>query len=68
MKFVFGWGEILMDRANYPRFIHHAGNDEDDRCQRWNRVKDLFRGAAVYVDVHMIVERLDEKPAPGTED
>jgi dTDP-glucose pyrophosphorylase len=31
-----------------------------------NRVKDPFRGAAVYVDAHMMVERLDEKPAPGT--
>ncbi len=20
-RFVFGWGDILMDRANYPRFI-----------------------------------------------
>ena len=31
-----------------------------------NRVKDPFRGAAVYVDAHMNVVRLDEKPAPGT--
>ena len=64
--FVFGWGDILMDRANYPRFIHHARNDEYDLMLAVNRVKDPFRGAAVYVDAHMIVERLDEKPAPGT--
>jgi dTDP-glucose pyrophosphorylase len=31
-----------------------------------NRVKDPFRGAAVYLTPHMMVERLDEKPAPGT--
>ncbi len=65
-RFVFGWGDILMDRANYPRFIHHARNDEYDLLLAVNRVKDPFRGAAVYLDAHMMVERLDEKPAPGT--
>jgi NDP-sugar pyrophosphorylase family protein len=65
-RFVFGWGDILMDRANYPRFIHHARNDEYDLMLAVNRVKDPFRGAAVYVDANMRVERLDEKPAPGT--
>ena len=65
-RFVFGWGDILMDRANYPRFIHHARNDEYDLMLAVNRVKDPCRGAAVYVDAHMRVERLDEKPAPGT--
>ena len=65
-RFVFGWGDILMDRANYPRFIHHARVDEYDLMLAVNRVRDPFRGAAVYVDNHMIVERLDEKPAAGT--
>ena len=65
-RFVFGWGDILMDRANYPRFIHHARLDEYDLMLAVNRVKDPFRGAAVYVTPQMIVERLDEKPAPGT--
>ena len=65
-RFVFGWGDILMDRANYPRFIHHARNDEYDLLLAVNRVKDPFKGAAVYLDSHMIVERLDEKPAQGT--
>jgi UDP-N-acetylglucosamine diphosphorylase / glucose-1-phosphate thymidylyltransferase / UDP-N-acetylgalactosamine diphosphorylase / glucosamine-1-phosphate N-acetyltransferase / galactosamine-1-phosphate N-acetyltransferase len=65
-RFVFGWGDILMDRANYPRFIHHARNDEYHLMLAVNRVKDPFRGAAVYLDTHMRVERLDEKPAPGT--
>ena len=65
-RFVFGWGDILMDRANYPRFIHHARSDEYDLMLAVNRVKDPFRGAAVYVSPHMVVERLDEKPAPGT--
>ncbi len=65
-RFVFGWGDILMDRANYPRFIHHARHDEYDLMLAVNRVKDPFRGAAVYLNAHMMVERLDEKPAPGT--
>ncbi len=65
-RFVFGWGDILMDRANYPRFIHHARMDEYDLMLAVNRVKDPFRGAAVYVTPQMIVERLDEKPAQGT--
>jgi UDP-N-acetylglucosamine diphosphorylase / glucose-1-phosphate thymidylyltransferase / UDP-N-acetylgalactosamine diphosphorylase / glucosamine-1-phosphate N-acetyltransferase / galactosamine-1-phosphate N-acetyltransferase len=65
-RFVFGWGDILMDRANYPRFIHHARNDDYDLLLAVNRVKDPFRGAAVYLNAQMIVERLDEKPAPGT--
>jgi len=65
-RFVFGWGDILMDRANYPRFVHHARFDEYDLMLAVNRVKDPFRGAAVYVTPHMTVERLDEKPAPGT--
>ncbi len=65
-RFIFGWGDILMDRANYPRFVHHAGNDEYDLMLAMNRVKDPFRGAAVYVNAQMAVERLEEKPAPGT--
>ena len=65
-RFIFGWGDILMDRANYPRFVDHARNDEYDLLLAVNRVKDPFRGAAVYVDAHMIVERIDEKPARGT--
>src|SRR5271155_4694763 len=65
-RFVFGWGDILMDRASYPRFIHHARNDEYDLMLAVNRVKDPFQGAAVYLNAQMTVERLDEKPAPGT--
>jgi NDP-sugar pyrophosphorylase family protein len=65
-RFVFGWADILMDRANYPRFVHRARIDEYDLMLAVNRVKDPFRGAAVYVNPHMMVERLDEKPPPGT--
>jgi len=65
-RFVFGWGDILMDRANYPRFMRRARNDDYDLMLTMNRVKDPFRGGAVYVTPQMMVERLEEKPAPGT--
>jgi UDP-N-acetylglucosamine diphosphorylase / glucose-1-phosphate thymidylyltransferase / UDP-N-acetylgalactosamine diphosphorylase / glucosamine-1-phosphate N-acetyltransferase / galactosamine-1-phosphate N-acetyltransferase len=65
-RFVFGWGDILMDRANYPRFVERARNDEYDLLLAMNRIKDPFKGAAVYVDSHMNVERIDEKPAKGS--
>jgi NDP-sugar pyrophosphorylase family protein len=65
-RFVFGWGDILMDRANYPRFINHARITEYDLLLAVNRVKDPYRGAAVYLDKQMLVERIDEKPERGT--
>ncbi len=65
-RFVFGWGDILMDRANYPRFVEHARHDEFDLLLAANRLKDPFRGAAVYIAPDLRVERLDEKPAEGT--
>ncbi|HYL57892.1 MAG TPA: nucleotidyltransferase family protein [Candidatus Acidoferrales bacterium] len=65
-RFIFGWGDILMDRANYPRFVHHASNDDYDLLLTVNRVRDPFRGAAVYLTKHMTVERLVEKPPRGT--
>jgi NDP-sugar pyrophosphorylase family protein len=65
-RFIFGWGDILMDRANYPRFVHRARVDEYDLMLAVNRVKDPFRGAAVYVTPQMMVQRLDEKPPRGT--
>jgi NDP-sugar pyrophosphorylase family protein len=65
-RFIFGWGDILMDRENYPRFIEHARNDEFDLILAVNRVRDPANGAAVYVSPDMRVTRLDEKPAPGT--
>src|ERR1700682_3673967 len=46
-RFVFGWGDILMDRANYPRFVHRARDDHYELLLAVNRVKDPFRGAAV---------------------
>jgi len=64
--FIFGWGDILMDAENYPRFIQAAREQPYDLLLSINRVRDPWRGGAVYIDTDMRVERLVEKPGPGT--
>jgi len=64
--FVFGWGDILMDRENYPRFVKSARETSYDLLLAVNRTRDPCRGAAVYVDWQMRVQRLVEKPPPVT--
>jgi NDP-sugar pyrophosphorylase family protein len=64
--FIFGWGDILMDAGNYVRFIESARSQSYDLMLSINRVRDPWRGGAVYVDGDLRVERLVEKPAPGT--
>jgi NDP-sugar pyrophosphorylase family protein len=64
--FIFGWADILMDADNYARFVQAARSQTYDLMLSINRVRDPWRGGAVYVDSAMRVERLVEKPAPGT--
>jgi NDP-sugar pyrophosphorylase family protein len=64
--FIFGWGDILMDTGNYARFAEAARSQNYDLMLAVNRTRDPWRGAAVYVDGDMRVEKLVEKPAPGT--
>ncbi len=64
--FVFGWGDVLMDRHNYSRFVAHARSEPYDLLLAVNRTRDPWRGAAVYVDDRMRVVRIVEKPPPGT--
>lgn len=64
-RFVFGWGDILMARANYGRFVARAAEDDCDLLLAVNRMKDPWRGAAVYLSPEMRVERLVEKPREG---
>jgi NDP-sugar pyrophosphorylase family protein len=64
--FLFGWGDILMDRNNYFRFTEAARCRNYDLLLAVNRVDDPWRGAAVYVTSDMRVARIIEKPAPGT--
>ena len=65
-NFLIGFGDILMDDANYSRFVDDARKKSYDLMLAVNRVKDPYRGAAVYVNESMRVERIVEKPAPGT--
>ena len=64
--FIFGWGDILMDAANYARFIQSTRSQPYDLMLSTNRVRDPWRGGAVYIDSNMRVERLIEKPSLGT--
>ncbi len=64
--FVFGWGDVLMDRRNYSRFVEHARSEAYDLLLAVNRTRDPWRGAAVYVDECMRALRIVEKPPPGT--
>lgn len=64
-SFIFGWGDVLMDRANYRRFVARAAENDFDLLLAANRMKDPWRGAAVYLSADMHVERLVEKPAQG---
>jgi NDP-sugar pyrophosphorylase family protein len=64
--FIFGWGDILMDPANYHRFVASARSEPYDLMLAVNRVEDPWQGAAVYVAADMRVEKLIEKPARGT--
>ncbi len=64
-RFIFGWGDVLMDRASYGRFVACAAQDDFELLLAVNRMKDPWRGAAVYLSDDMRVERLVEKPAEG---
>ena len=64
--FIFGWGDILMDVENYARFIAAAHSEEYELLLAVNGTFDPWRGAAVYVDKEMRVEKIVEKPPRGT--
>ena len=54
-----------MDRANYHRFAARAAEDDFDLLLAVNRMKDPWRGAAVYLNADLRVERIVEKPPQG---
>ena len=65
-RFMFGWSDILMDSANYPRFATTSQHADCDLLLAVNDIDDPWRGAAAYVDSEMRVRRLVEKPPRGT--
>ena len=65
-QFIFGWGDILIDRRNYPRFVDQSRRADCDLLLAVNEIEDPWRGGAVYFDSGLRVERLVEKPPRGT--
>jgi UDP-N-acetylglucosamine diphosphorylase / glucose-1-phosphate thymidylyltransferase / UDP-N-acetylgalactosamine diphosphorylase / glucosamine-1-phosphate N-acetyltransferase / galactosamine-1-phosphate N-acetyltransferase len=63
-QFFAGWGDILVLPENYARIVKAARFA--DIVVAVNEVDDPFAGAAVYVDEDMRVQRIVEKPDPGT--
>lgn len=61
--FFVGWGDIVVDPANYRRVIEGAAGT--GAALGLNHVDDPWAGAAVYLDGMMRVTRLVEKPPKG---
>jgi NDP-sugar pyrophosphorylase family protein len=62
--FFFGWGDILVERANYRAVMDQAA--AADGALAVNEVDDPWAGAAVDVDADGFVTRIVEKPPRGT--
>jgi len=63
-RFFFGWGDILVQPANYRNLIRAARLA--DAAIAVNEVDDPWAGAAVYIDADGLVTRIVEKPPKGT--
>ena len=64
--FVVSWGDILVPTAFYGELLADYARRPCDALLAVNAVDDPWRGAAVYVDAHWRVERVEEKPPRGT--
>jgi NDP-sugar pyrophosphorylase family protein len=62
--FFLGWGDILVRPENYRAIVR--ASRLADAVIAVNEVGDPSLGAAVYVDSAIAVQRIVEKPAPGT--
>jgi UDP-N-acetylglucosamine diphosphorylase / glucose-1-phosphate thymidylyltransferase / UDP-N-acetylgalactosamine diphosphorylase / glucosamine-1-phosphate N-acetyltransferase / galactosamine-1-phosphate N-acetyltransferase len=62
--FFVGWGDIVVDAGNYRRVVEAA--EDTGAALAMNSVDDPWAGGAVYVDEHMRVTRVVEKPPKGT--
>jgi UDP-N-acetylglucosamine diphosphorylase / glucose-1-phosphate thymidylyltransferase / UDP-N-acetylgalactosamine diphosphorylase / glucosamine-1-phosphate N-acetyltransferase / galactosamine-1-phosphate N-acetyltransferase len=61
--FVLHYGDILIDRKNYPRLVRMPDDIEAIVTVKANQ--DCSKGGAVFVDDQMTVTDVREKPAPG---
>jgi UDP-N-acetylglucosamine diphosphorylase / glucose-1-phosphate thymidylyltransferase / UDP-N-acetylgalactosamine diphosphorylase / glucosamine-1-phosphate N-acetyltransferase / galactosamine-1-phosphate N-acetyltransferase len=64
--FLLAWGDILAEPKNYPALLATFRERQPDGLLGVNWVEDPCRGAAVYVDADNRIERILEKPPPGT--
>lgn len=62
--FFVGWGDIVVDAGNYAKVIEGARSSGG--ALGVNEVEDPAHGAAVYFDEQSRIQRIVEKPAPGT--
>jgi len=62
--FFCGWGDIVVEAANYARVLGAA--EAAGGALAVNLVDDPYLGAAVYVDGDGYVSRIVEKPAKGS--
>ncbi len=65
-SFLLGWGDILTERRNYDGLVSTFDATRPAGVLSVNWVEDPCRGAAVYADAENRIERIVEKPAPGT--
>ena len=66
VPFAVSWGDILVPIDFYRDLLAAYGERPCDALLAVNAVDDPWRGAAVYVDADGRVERIEEKPPPGT--
>jgi NDP-sugar pyrophosphorylase family protein len=64
--FALSWGDVLVAPAFYPELLSSFAVRPAAVCLAVNEMDDPWRGAAVYVDDHWRVTKLDEKPPRGT--
>lgn len=64
--FLLGWGDILTAKSNYSRLLDRFRSGAADLVLAVNWVEDPHRGAAVYAAEDGRIERIVEKPPPGT--
>jgi len=64
--FLLAWGDILAEPGNYPALLASFREKQPYGLLGVNWVEDPWRGGAVYVDRDHRIERIVEKPPPGT--
>lgn len=67
--FLMTYGDIMLDPINYGHFgdaYDDTGTGDIKAYVGLNWVDDPWAGAAVYLDAHNIIQRIQEKPPKGT--